>query len=127
MSLHTFSPKDEEKVYDAFAALKAAIHGLAVEKGWHEHERAVPEYIALCHSELSEALEAYRELPEGADITAITFGENGKPEGVGVELADAIIRIIDMAAALGIDIASAILAKHEFNCTREYRHGGRRA
>ena len=50
-----------------------------------------------------------------------------KPEGVAVELCDAIIRIIDYLAYMGVDVEAVLMAKHEYNKGREYRHGGKRA
>lgn len=49
-----------------------------------------------------------------------------KPEGIATELADTIIRILDYAAAVGIDIDAAIMAKHTYNKDRPYQHGGKR-
>lgn len=46
-----------------------------------------------------------------------------KPEGFVVELADAVIRVLDLAGALGVDLESAMLAKHDYNKSRPYRHG----
>jgi len=94
------------------------IHTLAVEKGWWEKERNDGELIALMHSELSEALEWLRN-GNKADDKIPQFS------GVEAELADCIIRILDMAAARGYRIGEAIIAKHEFNKTREIRHGGK--
>jgi NTP pyrophosphatase (non-canonical NTP hydrolase) len=48
-----------------------------------------------------------------------------KPEGIPSELADVIIRVLDMCGALGIDIAAALADKMAFNETRPYRHGGK--
>lgn len=116
------------------------VHQNAVEHGWWEEKRTFGEIIALCHSELSEALEEYRNnKPQfyfvGYDMCdrkiekdAPFEGAYGicKPEGVAIELADCIIRILDYCAHEGIDIEQAIQLKHEYNKTRPYRHGGKR-
>jgi len=96
------------------------IHKNAVAHGWWETERPFGEIIALCHSELSEALEAYRN---GEDMVWIN---DGKPDGVAVEMADCIIRILDWFAHEEIDVDSVLEMKHNYNKTRPYKHGGKR-
>ena len=49
-----------------------------------------------------------------------------KPEGIAVELADVILRTLDLMAALGVDVDAVVMAKHRYNLGREYRHGGKR-
>ena len=83
----------------------------------------VPEIVALIHSEVSEALEEYRN---GRAQTEVYYGENGKPEGIPIELADVIIRIFDFCGYAGINIDAAITQKHEYNKSRPYRHGGKK-
>lgn len=118
------------------------IHENAVAKGWWETERSFGEIIALCHSELSEALEEYRNQKPPVyvvrdfstqiesyyrDITEIDdFRANEKPEGIATELADCIIRILDYCGKENIDIERIIQVKHEYNKTRPYRHGGKK-
>ena len=66
--------------------------------------------IALVHSEISEALEGLRtgaadlHLPHRASVE--------------VELADAIIRIADLAGAMGLDLGGAIVEKMAYNAER---------
>lgn len=118
------------------------VHENAVAHGWWETARSFPEVAALIHSEVSEALEEWRDgnpaiygccgIPgavcefEGACNKDEKTG-TCKPEGVAVELCDAIIRILDYLAYMGVDVEAVLMAKHEYNKGREYRHGGKRA
>jgi len=98
---------------------------IAKEKGWHELPRSFGDLIALCHSELSEALEEYRQ--HGLDpVWFIYFKDKkDKPEGIAVELADVLIRLFDMCVELEIPILTALMLKMSYNKTREYRHGNK--
>lgn len=97
-----------------------AVHENAIDHGWWEKERSFPEIVALCHSELSEALEAYR------DSDTMVCMVDGKPEGIAVEMVDCMIRIMDYLAHEEVDIEYLLRQKHQYNCTRPYRHGGKR-
>ena len=96
------------------------IHKNAVAHGWYDEPRSFGEVIALCHSELSEALEEHRK------GTPDFYMDGAKPEGAVVEMADCIIRILDWAGHHGIDMEWAMRVKHEYNRTRPYRHGGKK-
>lgn len=121
-----------------------AINALAHLKGWYDPAKTDFEALLLMASEIFEAVE---ELRNGHDVKevyyllgegivqevrymdmqrALELGKAGtKPEGVPIELADAIIRILDFAAEHGIDIEGAMRAKHAYNATRPHRHGGK--
>ena len=95
----------------------------AREHGWWDgEERTFGELISLCHSELSEALQEYRD---GRQPTETYLSGKGKPEGIPSELADTVIRIMDMCDHYGIDLEAAIVEKHQFNKSRPYRHGNK--
>lgn len=82
--------------------------------------------LALIHSEISEALEGYRKGLMDDHLPHRTMAE--------VELADAVIRIMDLAGKMGYDIAGAIVEKIAYNSKRpdhklenRVKEGGKKA
>lgn len=101
--------------------LQQQIYNDNVAAGWHnnldgtertleEQEAMFPTRIALCHSELSEALEGYRKSLMDDHIPTRPMAE--------VELADTVIRIFDLAGAMRYDLAGAIFEKLAYNKNR---------
>lgn len=117
--------------------LQQESHANAVDKGFWEQPRTIPEQIALMHSELSEALEEFRdgrklnevryEIPDVEQGKFFDAIPADKPVGFPIELADAIIRIADTAEHYGINLEEALRLKMAYNRTRPYRHGGKLA
>ena len=105
-----------EQFINHFASMSGSIHDNAAVHGWWEEPREDGTLIALIMSEAAEALEALRK-GNKPDEHCPQFS------GAEVELADVVIRIMDMAEARGWNVAGAIVAKHEFNKGRPYKHG----
>lgn len=67
--------------------------------------------MALIHSEISEAFEGFFNSAKDDHLPT--------REAAEVELADAFIRIMDLAEKMGFDLMSAINEKQEYNKTRK--------
>jgi NTP pyrophosphatase (non-canonical NTP hydrolase) len=109
--------------------LQNEVAAWARSKGWYDSPVSFGEAIALLHSEVSEALEAYRETGlESYTAHAIDQGEGEslpKPEGVGSEFADVLICLLDYAERFSIDLEGEYVRKMAYNETRAYRHGNK--
>lgn len=107
-------------VIDGVDAFQNTCHQLMVGLGWWTDIKTmqpftidqvnVPEKLCLIHSEISEAMEGYRK----------NLMDDKLPHRkmIEVELADAMIRIGDLAGWLGLDLAGAIVEKLAYNLER---------
>ncbi len=98
-------------------------HETSAEKGfWDQRGDAdVAVKIALIGCEASELLEAFR-LP---DRTAHCGKSGCDLDVVEEELADVLIRTLDLCHFLGVDPEAVVLEKMAYNATRPAKHGKR--
>ena len=97
---------------------------IAEAKGFHEVARTFGECCTLISTEVSEAFEDWRE--HDGDVATESFIErDGKPVGVPSELADVVIRVMDVAEEYEIDLEAEILKKMDYNAKRAFMHGGK--
>lgn len=101
--------------------LAKAIHADNVAKGFYDNPRSPLELHMLIVSEIAEATEeARKDAPDYYETDA------GKPCGEAVEIADALIRILDYAAHRNWNLDQIVELKLAYNRTRPYRHGGKK-
>jgi hypothetical protein len=119
----TFS---EREAYLGLIRAAELAHTTSRNAGWYHDpttgepiKRNFGEVVALMHSELSEALEADRK--------GLMDDKLPHRDGREVEFADAIVRILDTAAALGLDVAGAFIEKNRINQSREDHKTANRA
>lgn len=122
------------QIAESVKTLVQLCHGLAYDAGWWEHQAtgidiedyirnpqdALHDYMAkalvaqklcLVHSEISEAMEGHRKGKMDDHLPHRSMLE--------VELADAVIRIADLAGAMNLDLGGAIVDKLQYNASRE--------
>ena len=116
-------------------------------KGFWSRERPLTETTMLIVTELAEVVEEERagragvwysdpayDMHYGADMVAVEGDHLAhplrgsrsralKPEGVDVELVDALIRLLDLLGSRGTDVEELLKQKLAFNESRPARHG----
>jgi NTP pyrophosphatase (non-canonical NTP hydrolase) len=85
-------------------------HEKARANHWWDKERNFGELIALIHSEVSEAMEGYRTDKLDEHIQ--------HHQSVTVELADALVRIFDLAGGFNLPLGLAFAEKLKYNQDR---------
>lgn len=106
----------------SLSAMADEVTAWCIRKGWEpDPTRTFGDECALLHSEVSEALEAYRDWK----FEDATVEPGAKPEGVGSEFADILIRLLHYSNNHGIDLEAEYERKMAFNEKRPWRHGGR--
>lgn len=137
MSTPTNEFAGQELERKTLADMQAEVRAVNEANGWFdpEHPRSVVEGHMLLITEVAEATEAYRRwgLEDATGRDCVTDGDgvhlhegrDCKPEGVGSEYADILVRLLDQCERDGIDLGWEYERKIAFNKTRGYRHGGR--
>lgn len=120
------------KLYaEVFDELAQEISEIAESKGFWDYpgigeNGLIPLKIALIHSEISEALEEHRKPYDDDEPSFYTGMTPLQEDKFGEELADAIIRILDIVGFYGLEnFGDILVSKIETNRDRPYRHGKR--
>lgn len=120
---------EQNYLITAVGLLIGACHGASMNAGWWTNLKTgedlrqannVPEKLMLTVSELAEAMEGHRKNLQDDHLPEFLMVE--------VELADAMIRICDLAGAKGYRVAAALAAKLAYNAQRaDHKPENRRA
>ena len=101
-------------------------------RGFWDEERNIGETLMLVVTELSEALEAHRSGKLCAYSDKVAYAESDDAvqafkhhikDSFEDEIADAVIRLLDMCGGLRIDIDFHVTSKLMYNSSRPFKHG----
>lgn len=120
----------KEGYIEGLTWLAREIHSDQLEKGFYDNLPIKQDSDFTCINLdqklmliVGEVAEAHEELRSNKNPKHVYYRDDGKPEGFEFELADVLIRTLDLAGALGIDIGARVAEKLAFNRTRPNKHG----
>ncbi len=121
--------KDATPIINTLNGLAELAHNCAKDHGFHDAnaDRSTIENFAIwttnIHGEVSELWEAARNntLDQPCDKPALTLTCEEE------ELADIILRTLDLAKARNVNIGLAVIMKYNFNLDRPHKHGSKLA
>ena len=138
---------EEEHIHPTMEYLQESVHEYAKSKGWYDKPVSFAELVSLVMCEAAEAIEEWRNgrrvnevyysatvkdprpVGDGMLTHVLTCPQETqtchKPEGVPYELADIVIRVMDICSRDGINLGEVVYKKHMYNMTRPYRHGNK--
>ena len=131
MSTKKTNPDQKDDVFaTGLTAAAEKIHQDNKQKGFWDKEREIGTLLMLVTSELAEALEADRKGKYAGKIAAADIDEEEFPQWFEQnvkdtfedEMADTVIRILDICGAMDIDLEWHINQKLKYNRTREHKH-----
>lgn len=111
--------------------LAQEISQIAEQKGFWDYNGDIGELgilplkLALIHSEVTEALDVHRKEYDDTDEDPNSGMTDMQEEDFAEEVADVIIRALDVAGYFGWNIGDVILHKVNVNRSRPHRHSKR--
>lgn len=128
--------EDLKEAIRSIQMIQKMVHQNSRNKGFWEGEanQNIPTKLMLIVSELAEAMEADRA-PSTlvSDKLASLVEKDGGSYRLGIdqtvfaeEMADAVIRIMDLCEWVGINLGNVIIDKAKYNESRSHRHGGKK-
>ena len=127
----------EKVMTNTMNELRDKIYQNAKDKGFWDKERNMGEALMLIVTELAEALEVHRasgqlkEFTEGQKLSLEKMSDEQFPETFSImvkdsfhdEMADVLIRVLDLCGGYNIDIDWHVKMKMRYNATRSRLHG----
>ena len=114
---------------EAINELANEISDIAEYKGFwdftEDEKLLIPIKLALVHDEVSEALRVHRNPYDDDSVDAVTGLTPMQEDDFTEELADIVIRVLDLAGYYDLDIGRSLVSKVEHNKGRPQRHGKR--